>query len=249
MHNIKALLIDDDQFIVQILSDLILENHPEIEIIDIANNGKEGLEKIKELKPDLVFLDIEMPDMNGFEMLNHLETRNFKTIFTTAHRQYAIKAFRFNALDYLLKPIVEIELFQAIKRFKSDQIENQEKQIQNALYNLKSNSNEDQRLALETQNGLFSLPLKEIIFLESDRNYSYIHQVSGVKELSSKTLGYFEELLSDKGFFRPHRSYLINSNAVDDLQSDTLILKDKTVIPISRRKKSEAKKWFAEKVN
>ena len=249
MHNIKALLIDDDQFIVQILSDLILENHPEIEIIDIANNGKEGLEKIKELKPDLVFLDIEMPDMNGFEMLNHLETRNFKTIFTTAHSQYAIKAFRFNALDYLLKPIVEIELFQAIKRFKSDQIENQEKQIQNALYNLKSNSNEDQRLALETQNGLFSLPLKEIIFLESDRNYSYIHQVSGVKELSSKTLGYFEELLSDKGFFRPHRSYLINSNAVDDLQSDTLILKDKTVIPISRRKKSEAKKWFAEKVN
>jgi two-component system LytT family response regulator len=246
MNKIKTLLIDDDQFIVKILSDLIQENHPEIEILGIAKSGKEGLRKIEVLKPDLIFLDIEMPDMNGFEMLNNLKVRNFKTIFTTAHSKYAIKAFRFNALDYLLKPIIESELLQAIRRFQKNHKENQEKQIQNALHNLTTNSNKDQRLALETQNGLFSLPLKEIVFIEGDRNYSVIHQMDGAKEVTSKTLGYFEELLAEDGFFRSHRSYLVNSIFINEIRSEEFVLLNEINIPISRRRKSLAIKWFTE---
>ncbi|MFT5667809.1 MAG: two-component system LytT family response regulator [Vicingaceae bacterium] len=249
MKKIRAVLIDDDRFIVKILSDLLREYYPEVEILGIAHDGTDGLQKIEQLKPDLLFLDIEMPNMNGFEMLDKIDNLNFKTIFTTAHSHYAIKAFRFNALDYLLKPINEKELAQAIKRFKSNRYLDQGSKIQLAIDNIKENSTSEQKLILETQNGTFRLALKDILYMEGDRNYSLIHQKNGTKELSSKTLGYFEELLSDKGFFRPHRSYLINSNAVHDLQADTLILKNKATLPISRRKKTEAKKWFEEKVN
>lgn len=246
MKNIRAVLIDDDNFIVKILSDMIHENYIEIEVLGVANSGEEGIKLINQLNPDLVFLDIEMPDMNGFEMLSRIELIDFKTIFITAHSQYAIKAFRFNALDYLLKPIQEEELKHAINRFELNQTERQLKEIENALFNQKVKSPEDQRLALETQNGLFSLPLKEIVFIEGDRNYSVIHQKNGTKELTSKTLGYFDDLLAEDGFFRSHRSFLVNSIFINEIQQEEFVLKNETKIPISRRKKSAAKVLFLE---
>ncbi|MFT4805612.1 MAG: two-component system LytT family response regulator, partial [Psychroserpens sp.] len=111
---IKSILIDDNTFIANVLLDQLKENHPDIEVMAIAKNGKEGLEKIHLLKPNLIFLDIEMPDMTGFEMLNKLDVIDFQIIFITSHTHYAIKAFRFNALDYLVKPINEKELASAI---------------------------------------------------------------------------------------------------------------------------------------
>jgi len=242
---IKALLIEDSQLMAAILEDLLKENHPEIEILGIAKNGKEGLEMIAMLNPDLVFLDIEMPDMTGFEMLNKLDTINFQTIFITAHSHYAIKAFRFNALDYLIKPIKEDELKQSIKRFKADSssTENQ-KQLEQALVNLKTQHVEDQKLILQTHQGTLSLALRQIVKIEGERNYSYIHLSDKTKELSSKSLGYFEDILADKGFFRCHRSFLVNRLHIDSIQNhNKFLLLDNTSIPISRRKKSEAKKW------
>ena len=243
---VRSLIIDDNSFIIDLLSDQLQQYHPNIELLGFAKSGTEGLEKIKLFKPDLIFLDVEMGDMTGFDMLNHLENITFQTIFITSHSHYAIKAFRFNALDYLLKPINKKELAQAIKRHtsKSTLAENQN-QVHNALNNLQTKDIEEQTLLLQTQKGTLQLALKHITKIESDRNYSYIHLLNHTKELSSKTLGYFDEILADKGFCRCHRSILVNRFHIDSiLGSDSFLLNDKTIVPISRRKISFAKKWF-----
>ncbi len=190
---IKALIIDDNSFIIDLLSDLLRQNHPEIELLGFANNGRQGLEKINSLKPDLIFLDVEMPDMTGFEMLGQVKDFHFQIIFITSFSHYAINAIRFNALDYLVKPIDQKELSLAIKRYKAkDNLTLNKKHVRQALINLKTKKVEDQNLFLQTQEGMLRLALKRIIKIESDRNYSYIHLSNNTKVLSSKTLGYFE---------------------------------------------------------
>lgn len=242
---IKSLLIDDDKLIATILADKLHEDHPDIEVMDIACSGTEGIEKIKLLQPELVFLDIEMPDMNGFEMLSQIKTINFQTIFTTAHSHYAIKAFKFNAIDYLLKPIIEEELAQTIRRYKSNKLKSNQNQIVNTLKNINEKNVEEQKLVLLTQKGTLQIALKHIIRIEGERNYSLIHLTDNTKELSSKSLGYFEDILTGKGFFRCHRSFLINRYHVSKIHNNGhLLLKDNTVVPISRRKKIDARNWF-----
>lgn len=245
MRKIRSLLIDDNEFMLTVLSDSLKEKHPEIQIIGVARNGWEGIEKINRLQPDLIFLDIEMPDMNGFEMLNELEAINFQTIFTTAHSHYAIKAFRFNALDYLVKPIIPKELNEAVNRFQSNYAKTNKNQIQQALYNLKTENVEDQKFYLQTQKGMLNFSLKQIIKIEGDRNYSLIHLSDNSKELVSKTLAYFEEILVDKGFFRCHRSYLVNGFHIHGINKGFFYLNNGELIPISRRKRVEAKGWFS----
>lgn len=245
MKKIRSVLIDDNVFTATVLSDMLQEHHSNIEIIAIAKNGQEGIEEIKRLRPELIFLDIEMPDMNGFEMLNQLDEISFQTIFTTAHSHYAIKAFRFNALDYLVKPIDEKELKDAISKFQSNTVTTTNQHlVQQALDNMKVEKVEDQKLLLQTQKGELQFILKQIVKIEGERNYSFIHLSNGNKELSSKTLGYFEEILNDKGFFRCHRSFLVNHFHVEKIENGQFVLKDKTSLPISRRRKSEALKWF-----
>jgi two-component system LytT family response regulator len=243
---VRSILIDDNAFIANVLLDQLQENHPEIEVMAIAKNGKEGLDKIKLLKPDLIFLDIEMPDMTGFEMLNQLDAINFQTIFITSHSHYAIKAFRFNALDYLVKPIDERELASAIRKLSNhiNKSGNHHK-IQKALENLKAESVSDQTLFLQTQKGTLRLHLKRIVKIEGNRNYSYLHLSDNTKLLSSKTLGFFEEILSDKHFFRCHRSYLVNGVFIKGIKKAThFLLKNDSEVPISRRKKNAAKSWL-----
>jgi two-component system LytT family response regulator len=246
---VKSLIIEDSPMMASILKDLLEERHPEIEILGIARNGKDGLDMVEQLQPELVFLDIEMPDMSGFEMLYRVENIRFKTIFTTAHSHYAIKAFRFNALDYLVKPIDEKELSQSIRRFLADTKSYENPlQIQQALQNLNTENIEDQKLILSTQEGPLQIALKKIVKIQGDRNYSNIYLSDRSKELSSKSLGYFEDVLEDKGFFRCHRSFLINRSHVESIKSDSFKMIDQTEIPISRRKKSEAKRWFADNI-
>ena len=242
MKPIQALLVEDNAFMAAVLSDLLQQNASTIAVLGIAKTGKEALELIASLKPDVVFLDIELPDMTGFELLQQLDDINFQTIFTTSHSHYAIKAFRFNALDYLIKPIKESELDEAIKRIlksSSNSIE-----VKNALSNIESQSVENQKLVLATQNGTLRLPLKQITHIEGERNYSYIYFANGSRELSSKNLAYFEEILTDKSFFRSHRSYLVNKYHIEYLKNDHFGLKNGVEIPISRRKLTEANTWF-----
>lgn len=244
---IKSLIIDDNPFIIDLLKDQLEQHHQDIEIIDTATNGKTGLEKIRIHQPDLIFLDVEMPDMTGFDLLNHCQDEiDFQTIFITSYSHYAIKAIRFNALDYLVKPIEETELKQAIKRYYAnvDKRINQQR-IQQALINLKTEKTEDQMLILQTQSGELKIALKQIIRIEGERNYSYIYLANNVKKLSSKTLGHFEEILSNKGFYRCHRSFLVNRVHVKDIENKSeFILTNDVRIPISRRKKTEAVSWY-----
>lgn len=242
MKPIKALIVEDNVFMATVLHDLLKEHATDIAVLDIANTGKKALQLIASKKPDVVFLDIELPDMTGFELLQQVDDINFKTIFTTAHSHYAIRAFRFNALDYLIKPIKETELDEAVKRLLKSAGNTIE--VKHALSNLELKSVDDQKLVLPTQNGTLRLPLKQITHIEGERNYSFIYLSNGSRELSSKNLAYFEDILIDKNFFRSHRSYLVNRYHINALKSDQFVLKNGVEIPISRRKKTEAEKWF-----
>lgn len=242
---IKSLIIDDNAFIIDLLSDLLEQDHPLVEVLDTAKSGEEALEKIGRHQPDLVFLDVELPDMSGFDVLAHLEDIAFQTIFITSFSHYAIMAIRFNALDYLVKPIEPKELAHALRRYRHNGHSNlNQQQVHLALNNLRQKNAQDQILYLPTQEGGIKMELKEIVKIEGDRNYSTIYLSNRKTKISAKTLGYFEEILDGKGFFRCHRSFILNHQHIEKLQKETFLLKDATEIPISRRRKTAAKEWF-----
>lgn len=242
MTPLKALIVEDNAFMATVLHDLLRQHAADVAVLDVANTGKQALQLITSGRPNVVFLDVELPDMTGFELLQQVDDLHFQTIFTTSHSHYAIKAFRFNALDYLIKPIQENELKEAIHRLLKSSGNSVE--VKNALSNIALQSVENQKLVLATQNGTLRLPLKQITHIEGERNYSYLHLSNGTRELSSKNLAYFEEILLDKGFFRSHRSYLVNKYHIEVLEQDCFKLKNGIEIPISRRKRGEADGWF-----
>ena len=242
MKRLTALIVEDSAFMANVLQDLLQQHTARIAVVGVAKTGQEALQMIATLQPNVVFLDIELPDMTGFEVLQQLNDIRFQTVFTTSHSHYAIKAFRFNALDYLIKPVKEQELAEAVQRVLKSA--GNEQEVKNALANLESQSVEQQKLLLTTQNGTLRLPLKHITHIEGERNYSYIHLSNGTRELSSKNLAYFEEILTDKNFIRCHRSFLVNKLQVASLSNEHLMLKSGLQIPISRRKKSEVTAWL-----
>lgn len=242
--NIRSMIIDDDPFIRDLLSDKLNQYFPEVEILSTAISGKDGVEKISIYKPDLIFLDVEMDDMTGFEMLAQAKNIDFKIIFITSYSHYAIKAIRFNALDYLLKPIDLGELKKAITRYKRTTLNNENLYL--ALQNQQTKQVSNHQLILKTQEGEIRLVVNDIIRMEADSNYSYIYLKSGKKKLVTKTLAYLEELLDDKGFYRCHRSHLINGAYISGNPNRLSIsLSDGSEIPIARRKKLEFKEWEA----
>jgi len=245
-QKIKCLVIDDDLFIHDLMEDKLSRHFPEMELLTMASSGKEGLEKIKAHQPDLVFLDVEMSDMTGFEMLAKLEEIRFQTIFVTTYSHYAIEAIRFNALDYLVKPIKLNELKQAIKRYQN----NIEKfklidRVQQALINLNTKDVSDQTLVLQTHEKELRMTLKDIICVEAARNYSYIHLSGNKKNICTKTLSDLEEMLKGKGFFRSHKSFMVNRVHITSYETSNLIvLSNGMEVSISRRKKEPFKVWY-----
>ena len=245
-QKIKCLVIDDDLFIHDLMEDKLSRHFPEMELLAMASSGKEGLEKIKAHQPDLVFLDVEMSDMTGFEMLAKLEEIRFQTIFVTTYSHYAIEAIRFNALDYLVKPIKLNELKQAIKRYQN----NIEKfklidRVQQALINLNTKDVSDQTLVLQTHEKELRMTLKDIICVEAARNYSYIHLSGNKKNICTKTLSDLEEMLKGKGFFRSHKSFMVNRVHITSYETSNLIvLSNGMEVSISRRKKEPFKVWY-----
>lgn len=245
-NQIPCLIIDDDPFIQNLLQDKLNQYFPEIKVIGVGENGQEGIKKITDLKPHLVFLDVEMTDMTGFELLSQLPSIDFKVIFITSYKHYAIKAIKFNALDYLLKPFDLGELKSAVQRFKESQKnEYSDTTIKRTLANLKTKNVSDQTLVLRTQEGELHLLLKNIISIEGDRNYSQIHMTQNRRKLVSKTLSTLEELLEDKDFFRCHKSHLVNKlHIFSEPKSLNVTLSNQTTVPISRRKKDAFKEWY-----
>ncbi len=231
---IKAVIIDDEPEAIRGMSSLLELFCPEIQLIGTANSVKEGITTILESEPNLVFLDVQMKDGNGFDLLGGLQQRNFHTIFVTAHDRYAIKALRFNAMDYLLKPVDPEELVQAVNRLKHSDLPNYTHLLEGA------ESGNFDRIAVPDSKGTNYIALKQICRLEASNNYTYIHLLNDKPRLVSKTIKSFEELLPEDVFIRCHQSHIVNIQYVvsfERTENAQLTLQDKTIIPVSRAKR------------
>jgi two-component system, LytTR family, response regulator len=236
---IKTLIIDDEESTVNVLKLLLQKNVPEIQEVFSAVGAAAGEKLLNELKPRLVFLDIEMPLMNGFELLEKFPQHDFDVIFVTAYDHYAIKAIKYSALDYLLKPVDTEELKNAVQRFFEKQNNKQSTKplYDNLLYNLSTKKQEDYRLAIATNEGTFFFQPDEIIRCEAVGNYTKFFLSNKNSFLSSRTLKEYDELLTDKEFLRVHRTHLVNRKYINSFSGDReLKLTDGSFVEVSRRK-------------
>lgn len=238
---LKAIIIDDEEGARFTLSTLLEEYCPNISIIAQCSNVPEGVLAINKHTPDIVFLDIEMPEYNGFELVEFFKIVDFEIIFVTAYSQYAIRAFEVSAVDYLLKP-VEIEQLQAAVE-KASQKRSQAN-IMQRLDLMKSTYNGDEikKIALPMSDGLMFVDVAEIILFEADRAYTHVFLKNGSKITVSKPMRTFEDILENRQFiFRPHRSHLININYIKKyVRGDGMIFMDNGVaLPVSRERKQE----------
>ncbi|HYF32177.1 MAG TPA: LytTR family DNA-binding domain-containing protein [Chitinophagaceae bacterium] len=235
---IKAVIIDDEPSAVSTLGLMLQRYTPVISDVRSSTHPQEALQLIRNYQPHLVFLDVQMPLMNGFELLKRLDKIDFRIIFTTAYDHYAIQAIRFSALDYLLKPIDADELIQAVSKFIKENKQQQEL-YQNLLQNASQNQSEF-RLAFNTQEGSFFHYPREIIRVEGENNYSKIFFENNKKLLLSKTLKEFEEMLADYGFIRVHKSHLVNKKHVRRYSPEGwLAMSDGTKVEVSRRRREK----------
>ena len=239
---ITAIIIDDEAKGRLALREKLSHYCPQVQLQAEASNGQEALLMIQQLKPQLIFLDIEMPRMNGFEMLNALPEKNFHVIFTTAYDQYAIKAIKYAAFDYLLKPIDIEELKIAVEKIAGKENNQTKTQAEFLKQNLEHPKKPLNKLAIPTLEGLLFYDLRDIIYLEANSNYTNIFFSNTPKITASKTLKEFEELLPQESFFRPHHSYIINLNYIKRyIRGDggQIELQNGMFVDVSRRKKEE----------
>lgn len=248
---VKILIVDDEAPASNMLRLLIEKQLPVQKEVRCVNNASEALHAIASFRPTLLMLDIEMPEMNGFDLLNRLGSWDFDLIFTTAYDRYAIKAIRFSALDYLLKHVDIVDLQNALNRHlvrRELGTPQHAPLINNLLTNLKQKDAAHFKLALSTSEGTFFFDPKDIIRLEGESNYTRFFFSNHKPVLVSKTLKEYEELLTPYDFIRVHKSYLVNRHFVQHMDRDGLLrLTDGSHILVSRRKKEEVMKELTAK--
>jgi two-component system, LytTR family, response regulator len=239
---IKALIIDDEQAAINTLQLMLKRYVPEISELHVTTNPTQGLELIKTHEPQLLFLDIQMPLLSGFDLLKKINPVNFNIIFTTAHDQYAIEAIRFSALDYLLKPIDADELRTAVDKFLTKEAfpKSRTQLYNNLVSNITSVNKKDFKLAINTSSGIHFFYTNEIIRLEAKSNYTKFFFTNNKTILASKTLRDYEEILLAYGFIRTHKSHLVNCEHITNYMSDGLLtMTDESKVEISRRRQHE----------
>ncbi|KAA3610337.1 MAG: DNA-binding response regulator [Calditrichaeota bacterium] len=258
---IRAVIIDDEVKSRKLLRNMVNNYCPEIEIVEMADSVESGVSAIKKTKPDLVFLDIQMPDGTGFDLLEKIGNMQPEIIFTTAFDQYAIQAIHLSVLDYLLKPINVDDLKTAVEKVNTKFTEQNEKQTVNqSLKVLLENSNalaKNKKIGLSTQNGISFVLIKDIIMCKAEGNYSVIYLAGKQKqEIVSRTLKEFEDMLTEFNFFRVHRTYLINldhikeysrTNQSSDYDGDggSVIMNNNTHVPVSRDRRKHLLERFS----
>lgn len=239
----QALIIDDEKHCRDSLAILLGKYCPEIEVLGQCASGEEGIQAIGSQDPDLVFLDISMPGMTGFEMLEQCGSSDFEVIFITAYDEYAIQAIRHSALDYLLKPVDKNELVQAIARAKGTKQTNSSSTRIAKLLELVEGKKGSERLALPTLDGLIIVDTKDILYCESENNYTRFFMADGKAIFVSKTLKKVETILSDdNNFFRSHNSFIINLKYVHRYlkgEGGEVILQNGKSLPIARTRKQD----------
>ncbi|MGB8194119.1 MAG: LytTR family DNA-binding domain-containing protein [Chitinophagaceae bacterium] len=249
---IKAMIVDDKTAAIELLRWLIKENCPEITSVVSAVSVAEALPLISNFEPDILFLDIQLPQETGFDLLAKVKKWDFEVIFTTAFNEYAIQAIRFSALDYLLKPINGNDLKKAVERFKAKKefTPGGEELYRNFIRNISRQYDRPLTLALPGINGIQYVLLEEIIRLQAERNYTRLYFVNGKNFLSSKNLAEYEKVLRDNNFIRVHRSHLINPIHISGYEKQGIVkLKDGCEIEVSRRKKDSVVNHFKSQQN
>ena len=238
----KAMIFDDEASASAVLKLMINRYIPRINEIRIANNFDAAMQMLEDFKPDLLFLDIMMPGKTGFEFLSSLQAIDFDIIFTTASDEFAIRAIRFSALDYLLKPINAEELKQAFARFleKREKSQTSTALLSNLLENIDEQKEGNFKLAIPTTTGAVFVKISEIVRLEGDSNYTHFYFSNGKKHLSAKTIKEYEEILIHHDFIRLHKSHLVNVTFIKNIANEGKVtLEDGAVIPVSRQRKKE----------
>ena len=239
---LRTILVDDELPGLESMQKLLQQNCPDVEILAACNSADKAVEKIKHLQPDLIFLDIAMPGKSGFDLLRESKDLKFEVIFVTAHNEFMIEAFHFSAIDYLLKPVDEDLLADAIHRAKTRIAEKTgSKNIDTLLYNVQQKqSPKNMRLCIPSLKGFQVVELDEILYAEASNNYTNFHFSNKRVICTSKTLFEYEELLTDSGFVRIHKSFLINLLHVKEYirgEGGSVILSNGTDVEVSRRKK------------
>jgi two-component system, LytTR family, response regulator len=242
MNKIDAIIVDDEVNNIAFLKSLLQENCPAIKIIETTNRADIGLQMISVLEPQLVFMDIDMPGMTGFELLKKLEPLKFEVIFVTAYNQYALEAFDFNAIGYVTKPIATEKLITAVEK-ASKKIADQKytEQIFSLLENVQSKKTGD-KVALPTLQGLQFIAVNQIMYCESSGNYTNFFLVNNSKIMVSKQLGVCEKLLPADTFVRIHDKHLINISAIKEYikgNGGEVVLENGTKLTVSARRKNE----------
>jgi Response regulator of the LytR/AlgR family len=244
----KAIAIDDEKNALEMLEWIVKKNCPEVELVALCDSPLDGIEKIKSLKPDLVFLDIEMPQLNGFDLLERLGKYDFDVIFTTAYNQFAIRAFKICALDYLLKPIDADDLKAAVLKSSSRKTNVSSQQLEMLMSYFKPEKPKTRRIALTVSDHLIFVDTNDIVYCESDSNYTIFFLTNGEKVMISKTLKDVEEILEGSDFFRIHASYLINMKHVSKFtrgDGGYVVMSNNQHITVSRKKKDEFFEMFS----
>ncbi|MBS1948675.1 MAG: response regulator transcription factor [Bacteroidetes bacterium] len=237
---ITATIVDDEPYSCEALSTMLERHCPDITVLDLCYTAASALKSIEEKKPDILFLDIEMPFMNGFQLLEKLRVVDFELIFTTSYDQYAIKAIRFGALDYLLKPIDPEDLIKAVEKAMKRLEHPAPQQVEVLLQKLNRPAMAVSKIAIPTIEGLQMILIADIITCSSDSNYTVLSLKNGQKIIASRTLKDIEELLEGYHFARVHHSHLVNLNEVEKYVKDQggyLIMSNKTNIDVSRSRK------------
>ena len=236
---VRAIIIDDEEDAREVLSLALKKFCPDIEVLALCESPEEGLEKINALGPSLVFLDVQMPNMSGFDLLEKVVDINFEVIFVTAFNRYAIKAIRFSALDYLLKPIEVDELVRAVEKVKQKQQSNTV-HYRSLLNNIKYSTEKLSRLAIPSDNEIIIQKLEDIVYCEADGSYTTLHLSGGKRITVSKILKEFENMLPTTDFCRIHHSTIVNMAHITKYikgEGGYVIVSGGNHLDVSRRKK------------
>lgn len=245
---IRTLIIDDEVKARETIQNMLETYCPEVKVVGTAGSVKEGLLAVEKYRPELVFLDIKMGDGTGFDLLRQLENQDFFLVFITAFEEFAIRAIKFSALDYILKPLDPDELVSSVKK-ASHAIEKENVSMRlDALFdNLDVMSHRNKKIVLKTTNSVHLVNLADIIRCESEKNYTHFFTAEGEQITVSKTLKEYSELLADYNFYRVHQSHLINLTHVkryDKQEGGILVMDDESKIPVSFRRKEDLMKVF-----
>ncbi len=238
---VKAIIVDDEISAQNVIENILKSQFPEISVVGKAGTVKDAIETIEANTPELLFLDIDLPDGKGFDILQQIDFKKYKVIFITAYQEYAIQAIKFSAFDYILKPVNPAELIASVKNVLEEQTTNDyDKKLQAFLSNLNNPAREEKRLALKTLEKIHIVDVKEIIRCQADNVYTTFFTSNSEKIVVSKSIKFYDEILTPYGFMRTHQSHLINLKYIscyNKHDGGMLVMSDGSNVPVSNNKK------------